>query len=53
LKGNYAAAYAAMDANVQVITSFPITPQTTVVEKISELIGEKEFIDRGQKNRVC
>jgi pyruvate ferredoxin oxidoreductase alpha subunit len=49
LKGNYAAAYAAMDANVQVITSFPITPQTTVVEKISELIGEKEFIDRGQK----
>ena len=49
LKGNLAAAYAAMDANVQVVTAFPITPQTTVVEKISELVGEKEFLDRGQK----
>ena len=48
LKGNYAAAYAAMDAGVQVVTAFPITPQTTVVEKLSELIGEEEFLQRGQ-----
>ncbi|MBN2155156.1 MAG: pyruvate ferredoxin oxidoreductase [Candidatus Lokiarchaeota archaeon] len=38
LKGNYAAAYAARAANVQVVTAFPITPQTLVVEKISELV---------------
>ena len=47
-KGNYAAAYAAMDAGTKVVTAFPITPQTTVMEKMSELVGEKEFIDRGQ-----
>ena len=49
LKGNYAAAYAAMDANVQVVTAYPITPQTTVVEKLSELVGESEFLERNQK----
>jgi len=38
LKGNYAAAYAARAARVQVVTAFPITPQTLVVEKISELV---------------
>ena len=49
LKGNLAAAYAAMDANVDVVTAYPITPQTTVVEKLSELVGMPEFLDRGQK----
>jgi 2-oxoisovalerate ferredoxin oxidoreductase alpha subunit len=54
LKGNYAAAYGAMDAGVQVVTAYPITPQTTVVEKLSELIDEPEFINRGQKvEYVC
>ena len=48
LKGNLAAAYAAMDANIDIVTAYPITPQTTVVEKLSELVGEQEFIDRGQ-----
>ncbi len=48
LKGNFASAYAAMDANIDVCTAYPITPQTTVVEKLSELVGEKEFIERGQ-----
>ncbi len=48
-KGNYAAAYGAMDAGVQVVTAYPITPQTTVVEKLSELVGEEEFLSRGQK----
>ena len=46
LKGNFASAYAAMDADVDVITAYPITPQTTVVEKLSELVGEEEFIKR-------
>ncbi len=48
-KGNYAAAYGAMDANVQVITAYPITPQTTVVERLSELVEDKDYLDRGQK----
>lgn len=38
LKGNEAAAYAAKSARVQVISAYPITPQTTVVEKLSEFV---------------
>jgi pyruvate/2-oxoacid:ferredoxin oxidoreductase alpha subunit len=38
IKGNVAAAYAAKSARVQVISAYPITPQTTVVEKLSELV---------------
>ncbi|MBD3194657.1 MAG: pyruvate ferredoxin oxidoreductase [Candidatus Lokiarchaeota archaeon] len=38
LKGNIAAAYAAKSARVQVISAYPITPQTTVVEKLSEFV---------------
>ena len=41
MKGNVAAAYAAKSARVQVIGAYPITPQTTVVEKLSE------FVDNG------
>ncbi|MFX1490442.1 MAG: pyruvate ferredoxin oxidoreductase [Promethearchaeota archaeon] len=42
IKGNVAAAYAAKSARVQVISAYPITPQTTVVEKLSE------FVDNGE-----
>lgn len=42
IKGNEAAAYAAKSARVQVISAYPITPQTTVVEKLSE------FVDGGE-----
>ena len=38
IKGNIAAAYAAKSARVQVISAYPITPQTTVVEKLSEFV---------------
>lgn len=38
IKGNVAAAYAAKSARVQVISAYPITPQTTVVEKLSEFV---------------
>ena len=41
IKGNVAVAYAAKSARVQVISAYPITPQTTVVEKLSE------FVDNG------
>ncbi len=38
IKGNVGAAYAAKSARVQVISAYPITPQTTVVEKLSEFV---------------
>jgi len=43
LTGNYAAAYAAMHSRVEVVAAYPITPQTTVVEKIDELIASGEM----------
>lgn len=36
LLGNVAAAYAALLARVKVVAAYPITPQTTVVEKLAE-----------------
>jgi pyruvate ferredoxin oxidoreductase alpha subunit len=43
LTGNEAAAYAAKLARVQVISAYPITPQTVVVEKLSEFIANGEL----------
>ncbi|MHA1291583.1 MAG: pyruvate ferredoxin oxidoreductase [Promethearchaeota archaeon] len=42
LTGNHAAAYAYLHARVGVISAYPITPQSPVVEKISE------FIEKGK-----
>ncbi len=38
LKGNHAAAYACKSARVGVVAAYPITPQSPVVEKISEFV---------------
>ncbi len=38
VKGNISTAYAVKSARVQVISAYPITPQTTVVEKLSEFV---------------
>ncbi|MCE4620520.1 MAG: ferredoxin oxidoreductase [Desulfurococcales archaeon] len=43
LSSNYAAAYAVKDLDVDVIAAYPITPQTTVVEKIAEFIANGEL----------
>ena len=43
LTGNEAAACASMRARVDVVTAFPITPQTTVMETISELVDSKQM----------
>jgi pyruvate/2-oxoacid:ferredoxin oxidoreductase alpha subunit len=43
LTGNYAAAYGAKLARAEAIPVYPITPQTTVMEKIIELIDHGEF----------
>ena len=40
LTGNFAAAYAAVAARVGVISAYPITPQTTIVEILSELVAD-------------
>ncbi len=38
MTGNYAAAWGARVSNVEVITAYPITPQTTVMEKLSDFV---------------
>jgi len=40
LTGNFTAAYAATAAKVKVIAAYPITPQTTIVELLSEIIAD-------------
>ena len=37
LTGNHAAAYGAMLSRAEVISAYPITPQTMIVELLSEL----------------
>ena len=41
--GNHAAAWAARVAKVQVVAAYPITPQTTIVEKIAEFVEKGEL----------
>lgn len=43
LTGNYAASYAVKYAGVQVIAAYPITPQTQIVEKLSEMCASGEL----------
>lgn len=43
LKGNHAAAYACRSAKVGVVAAYPITPQSPVVEKISEFVEAGEL----------
>lgn len=42
VSGNYAAAYAAKHAKVEVVAAYPITPQTSIIEKIAEFIANGE-----------
>ncbi|AAL64805.1 2-ketoacid ferredoxin oxidoreductase alpha subunit [Pyrobaculum aerophilum str. IM2] len=44
LTGNYAVAYAVKMAKPHVIAAYPITPQTSIVEKLSE------FVEKGELN---
>ncbi|HEY9165958.1 MAG TPA: pyruvate ferredoxin oxidoreductase [Candidatus Kryptonia bacterium] len=43
IEGTHAASYAVMLARVQVIAAYPITPQTGVVEKLSEIVSHKDL----------
>jgi pyruvate/2-oxoacid:ferredoxin oxidoreductase alpha subunit len=41
--GNYAAAEAAKYARVQVVAAYPITPQTTIVERLAKIIEDGDL----------
>ncbi|MHA1581025.1 MAG: pyruvate ferredoxin oxidoreductase, partial [Candidatus Baldrarchaeia archaeon] len=41
--GNYSAAYAVKAAKAEVVAAYPITPQTSIIEKISEFIEKGEM----------
>jgi len=43
IEGTHAASYAAKSAGVQVIAAYPITPQTAVVEELSEMCASGEL----------
>jgi len=43
IMGNHALSYGAMISRVQVIAAYPITPQTQVVELLSELCADKKL----------
>ena len=43
MTGNDAASYAALFAKPEVIAAYPITPQTSIVEKISDFIANDEL----------
>jgi 2-oxoisovalerate ferredoxin oxidoreductase alpha subunit len=43
MSGNSAQAYAAKLAHVDVVAAYPITPQTTIIEKIAEFMAKGEL----------
>lgn len=43
IEGTHSASYAVKLARVQVIAAYPITPQTGVVEKLSDIVSDKEL----------
>ena len=43
ITGNYAVAYGAKISRAEVIAAYPITPQTTIVEKIADFVADGEF----------
>jgi len=43
IEGTHAASYGAKLARVQVISAYPITPQTSIVEKLSEMCANGEL----------
>jgi len=43
ISGNSAQAYAAKLARVQVVPAYPITPQTTIIEKIADFVASGEM----------
>ena len=46
IEGNHAASYAVMLARAEVVAAYPITPQTTIVEKLAEAVAAGQFAAR-------
>ena len=46
LTGNQAAAWGAFLSRVEVVSAYPITPQTTVIETLADLMGRAEWPSR-------
>ncbi|MFC1523142.1 pyruvate ferredoxin oxidoreductase [Elusimicrobiota bacterium] len=46
LTGNQAAAWAAYLSKVQVVSAYPITPQTSIIETLADLMGKAEWPNR-------
>jgi Pyruvate:ferredoxin oxidoreductase and related 2-oxoacid:ferredoxin oxidoreductases, alpha subunit len=46
LTGNHAVAEAAKLARVKVVAAYPITPQTTIVERLAEMIEKGSWRPR-------
>ncbi|MCK5600095.1 pyruvate ferredoxin oxidoreductase [bacterium] len=43
MNGDFAASYGAMTSDVKFVAAYPITPQTLIVEKLSELVADGEL----------
>lgn len=43
MSGNYASAWGAKCSRVKVVSAYPITPQTTVVEKLADFVENEEL----------
>ncbi len=43
ISGNQAQSYAVLLADVQVVSAYPITPQTTIVEKLADFVASGEL----------
>jgi pyruvate/2-oxoacid:ferredoxin oxidoreductase alpha subunit len=43
ISGNYAQSYAALLARVEVVSAYPITPQTSTVEKLADFVASGEL----------
>ena len=43
LEGSFAAAEAAKMADVDVVAAYPITPQTHIIERLSEMVNDGEL----------
>ena len=52
MMGNHALSYGAMLSRAQVIAAYPITPQTQVVELLSEMCADKKIGRASCRERV-
>ena len=46
MTGNYASAYGAKVSRAEVVAAYPITPQTSIVEKLADFVSCGEMKDK-------